>query len=96
MGSRRPRRRAAPARTAAVSPARPRSRSAFQRVSAYSSSTSERTVMPPPVPSVVAPAVAGACDQRPDHHAEVGPAVGADPAERAGVHARAAWPRRPR
>ena len=27
------------------------SRSAFQRVSAYSSSTSERTVMPPPVPS---------------------------------------------
>ncbi len=29
-----------------------RSRAAFQRVSAYSSSTSERTVMPPPVPSV--------------------------------------------
>ena len=29
-----------------------RSRAAFQRVSAHSSSTSERTVMPPPVPSV--------------------------------------------
>ena len=34
-----------------MSPARARSRAAFQRVSAYSSSRSERTVMPPPVPS---------------------------------------------
>ena len=35
---------------AAGRPGRPR-RSAFQRVSAYSSATSERTVIPPPVPS---------------------------------------------
>ena len=34
--------------------------------------------------------------QRPDHHAEVGAAVGGDPAERAGVRRRAGCPRPPR
>ena len=40
-----------------------RSRSAFQRVSAHSSSTSERTVMPPPVPSHHVPSGAAYSDR---------------------------------
>ena len=59
------------------------SRSAFQRDSAYSSCTSERTVIAAAGAEQVA-AVAGG-HQAPDHDAEVGAAVGADPAEGAGV-----------
>ena len=61
------------------------SRSAFQRDSAYSSTTSERTVMPPPVPSSQVPSPGGG--QGADDDAEVGPPVAGDPAEGAGVDA---------
>ena len=65
---------------------------AFHAVSAYSSSHvrphgdaaagAERASGPSPT-----------CDQGADHDAEVGPAVGGEPAERAGVRPRAEWPR---
>ena len=59
------------------------SRSAFHCDSAYSLSTSECTVMPAAGAEPVG-AVAGR-GERPDDHAEVGAAVGGEPAERAGV-----------
>ena len=64
-----------------------RSRSAFQRDSAYSSADVGVHRDPAAGAEQVA-AVAGG-HQRPDHHAEVGAPVGGDPAERAGVRARA-------